>query len=159
MNESLLSRNRGFLALLFTQFFEAANDNAFKVLVTLLVADMALKPELGSRYVSLASALFVIPFLAFSTHAGYLADRYSKRTVMLYCKAFEIFLTSLGFFALAARSLPFLLLILFMMGLHSAFSAPPNTASCPKSSRIKSFPTATASSSSSRSWPSSRARF
>ncbi len=120
----LLLRHKGFLGLIVTQFLGAMNDNAFKIMLTLYLADLVVKPELGSRYVSLASALFIIPFLLFSTHAGYLADKLSKRTVAIGSKAGEVLIMVLGFFALYSQNLWFLMGVLFLMALQSTFFGP-----------------------------------
>jgi acyl-[acyl-carrier-protein]-phospholipid O-acyltransferase / long-chain-fatty-acid--[acyl-carrier-protein] ligase len=120
----LLLRNKGFLALAVAQFLGALNDNAFKVLVTLLLAGWAPRPELAGRYVSAAGAIFVIPFLLFSTHAGFLSDRFSKMRVALWAKALEIMVMALSFWAFYARSEIFLAGVLFLMGLQSALFGP-----------------------------------
>jgi MFS family permease len=65
-----------FHAFLVAQFLGAANDNAYKVTLILLI--LATVPDETGQvlYASLASAFFPIPFLLFSPTAGYLADRW-----------------------------------------------------------------------------------
>ena len=86
-NGSLL-RNKGFLALNITQFWGALNDNAFKMLAVIVLVTK-LDYEL-SKTLALASALLVAPFLIFSNWAGALADRYSKRSIILAVKWVEL---------------------------------------------------------------------
>jgi len=117
-------KNKGFLALTVTQFLGALNDNAFKFLLTLYLMDLVILPELGSRYVSLASGLFVLPFLLFSTHAGYLADRFSKRHVAIASKFLEIIVMGFGYWALKSGSIVFLMALLFFMALQSTLFGP-----------------------------------
>jgi acyl-[acyl-carrier-protein]-phospholipid O-acyltransferase/long-chain-fatty-acid--[acyl-carrier-protein] ligase len=123
-DKPLLLRNKGFFALVVTQFLGAFNDNAFITLITLFVTDKLTHQEEISRIVTLASALFAAPFLLFSTHAGFISDRVSKRAVAVYCKFSEIILSCLAFFALYSHHTNFLLVIIFLMGLHSTFFGP-----------------------------------
>ncbi|MEW6088027.1 MAG: MFS transporter [bacterium] len=122
--KSLSWGNKEFLALNITQALGALNDNAFKMMVTLLIVDLIVNPQIGSRYVSLVSAVFVIPFILFSTFAGFLADRFSKRTVLIYSKAMEIAVMGIGVLALYLKSVPFMIATLFFMALQSTFFGP-----------------------------------
>lgn len=66
---------RGFRALVVTQFLGAFTDNAFLAFCAslfMLRFDMIL-----------AIPVFIAPFLIFSLHAGRVADKFSKRTVIL----------------------------------------------------------------------------
>lgn len=76
---SLLS-NGNFEAFLWTQFLGAFNDNLYKMIVS-LVAVRAAAEAGGGKYLALAGAVFVLPFLLFAGYAGQLADRYSKSKV------------------------------------------------------------------------------
>ncbi len=117
-------RDKGFLALTIAQFWSALNDNAFKFMVTLLCIQWVSDPGMASRYVSIASGIFVLPFILFSTHAGYVADRFSKRSVAIGAKIAEILVMLLAVGALHMRSLPAIMAVLFLMGLHSTFFSP-----------------------------------
>ncbi|MBI2963554.1 MAG: MFS transporter [Deltaproteobacteria bacterium] len=113
-----------FWSFLVAQFLGAANDNAFKVTLVLLI--LATVPDEATQvlYSSLATAFFPIPFLLFSPTAGYLADRFPKHRVLLWTKLPEIAAMSLATLGFAAASLPLLLLALFLMATHSAFFSP-----------------------------------
>ncbi len=117
-------KNKGFLALTITQFFGALNDNAFKMIITLLALELTQNQQAASRYVSLASLIFVIPFLLFSTFAGSLADRVSKRNVAIGVKILEVLVMLGGVWALSFKNMDVLLVLLFFMALHSTFFAP-----------------------------------
>src|SRR5215471_21337415 len=72
----------GFWSLIVTQFQGAFSDNALKWLVSFLLLGMGL--EQGKRdllFVLVVPLLFSVPFLLFSMTGGYLADRFSKRSV------------------------------------------------------------------------------
>src|ERR1700761_4651925 len=87
-----LLKDWGFQAFLWTQFLGALNDNLYKTVVSLRAVHMAA----NGGYLSLAGAVFVIPFLLFSGYSGHLADQFSKRRVMIAVKAFEILAMLLG---------------------------------------------------------------
>ena len=76
---------RSFYLLNATQFLGALNDNVFKLLVIYLLINVK-GPAAANSILSLAGAVFVIPFLLFSSGAGVLADRISKRTIIVFPK-------------------------------------------------------------------------
>lgn len=124
--------SRGFRALQATQFLEAFNDNAFKVIVTFLAIDYFTKQNGGTLFVALASGIFILPFLLFSTFAGYLADKFSKRNILIIAKISEVIVMIAGLFALLHLSIWGMLSVLFLMGLHSAFFSPSKYAILPE---------------------------
>jgi len=117
-------KGRGFKALIVTQFLGAFNDNAFKLVISFLAVEKIAGSPGGAQYLSAASAFFILPFLVFSTYAGYLADKVSKRTIMIYAKFAEIVIMFLGFFAIRSGNFNYIYLVLFLIGTHSAFFAP-----------------------------------
>ncbi|MFN0021386.1 MAG: MFS transporter [Pirellulaceae bacterium] len=140
--QSPLFADPSFYGMTATQFLGAFNDNLFKQLVLLLAVggtaaeaaaqvagalDKAPARE-GPDIQSLAMFLFATPFLLFSGFAGYLSERYSKRAVVVACKVAEIGIVLLGmgaFFLWNVTGMAGLLLVLFLMGAHSAFFGPP----------------------------------
>jgi acyl-[acyl-carrier-protein]-phospholipid O-acyltransferase/long-chain-fatty-acid--[acyl-carrier-protein] ligase len=115
---------KGFGSLMFTQFQGAFSDNALKWLVTFLVFSANLPREEQDSIVSLAGALFAVPFLLFSMWGGWLADRCSKRTVMMGVKIAEVGIMLFAAWALSRGSLALQLAAICLMGAHSAFFAP-----------------------------------
>ncbi|WP_404304433.1 MFS transporter [Neorhodopirellula lusitana] len=84
-------------------------------------------PEKGADLQGLATIVFGIPFVIFGGLAGYLADRLSKRTIIVFSKVAEIMVMALGLFAfLATPWIGFtgLWIVLFLMGLQSTFFGP-----------------------------------
>ena len=120
--------------LLIAQFFGAFNDNAWKLMVALLAirqatAHMAPGPELEAAtqtQTTLTFVVFTLPLVLLSLVGGTLADRLSKRTVIIAVKVVEVLLMSAGTVALwlnpAGGILP--LIVLCGMGVHSALFAP-----------------------------------
>jgi acyl-[acyl-carrier-protein]-phospholipid O-acyltransferase/long-chain-fatty-acid--[acyl-carrier-protein] ligase len=110
--------------LILTQFEGAFNDNALKMVVTFVGLNMALSHWLHDALVPLTTGLFSLPFILFSMAGGFLADRFSKRTVTIGVKLLEILIMSFATLGLTLRSLPLGLAAIFLMGLHSAIFGP-----------------------------------
>src|SRR5215813_12347834 len=88
----------GFWSLFITQFQGAFSDNVLKNLVVFMVLGLNATLAQKQRYGESVGALFALPFILFSMAGGFLADRYSKRTICIAVKIFELFVMS---FALA----------------------------------------------------------
>ena len=126
-----MMRSKGFAGFLASQALGAFNDNAFKTFVAMLAVATMPAAQSG-RLIAVAGALFIAPFLLFSTYAGWAADRWSKRRLIVIFKAAEVGLMALAFGALASGSVPALMVLLFLMGTHSAFFAPVKLAVVPE---------------------------
>ncbi|MEZ7893482.1 MAG: MFS transporter [Candidatus Wallbacteria bacterium] len=113
-----------FWALIVTQFLNAFNDNAFKTLISLFLIAKLMSSGGGAGYVALGTAVFVVPFIIFSTHCGYFCDKYSKRSIMIIVKIFEIFLMAFGLAAFYYENLFMIFTSLFFMGVHSTLFSP-----------------------------------
>jgi len=117
-----LLRHSGFHSFLWTQFLGAFNDNAYKIVVSMRAVDVA--ASASSAYLSLAGVVFVLPFLLFSGYSGHLSDAVSKRKVLIGVKIFEIAVMALGFAAFFTTRMEFMLVVLFLMALHSTIFSP-----------------------------------
>ena len=115
---------RGFWALIVTQAQGAFSDNALKWLAISLITGMGLSNEESDRLVSIIGALFALPFIVFSMAGGFLADRFSKRSVIIGIKLFEILVMFLALFGLATNHIYVTICGVFLMGVHSAFFGP-----------------------------------
>ena len=135
-----LFRDRSFWGLNLTQFLGAFNDNLFKQLVMLLCLDQVRnkQPDLQG----LAMILFAAPFILISGFAGFLSDRYGKRTIIVLCKLAEVVIVLLGMIGFYTGSLPFLLGVLCLMGVHSAFFGPSKYGILPEMLRTQDLPRA-----------------
>lgn len=81
----------------------------------------------GGDLQGLATIVFGLPFVIFGGLAGYVADRFSKRTIIVGSKVAEIGVMALGLLAfLATPMIGFtgLWIVLFLMGLQSTFFGP-----------------------------------
>jgi acyl-[acyl-carrier-protein]-phospholipid O-acyltransferase/long-chain-fatty-acid--[acyl-carrier-protein] ligase len=76
--------------------------------------------------------VFVLPFLLFSTYAGYLADRFSKKKIIVAAKIAEFLILLVGLAVFVKIHMGGMLVVLFFMGLHSAFLSPSKYAILPE---------------------------
>src|SRR5258707_11592396 len=114
----------GFHAFLCTQFLGAFNDTVYKMIVSIRAVHIAAASHSDSSYLSLALAVFVIPFLLFSGYSGHLADVISKRKVLVAVKVFEIFIMLFGLAVFFSTRIELMLVVLFLMALHSTIFSP-----------------------------------
>lgn len=124
---SLLKSNifkRGFLALIITQFFGAANDNILKGVLTFMVIDGAWKGRLGAGGQGIVGLCFTLPFILLSAYAGQFADRYSKRTVSVWVKVSEVPIAAMGMLGLWTGELWTTLFALVLLTTQSTFFGP-----------------------------------
>ncbi|MDE3045034.1 MAG: MFS transporter [Verrucomicrobiota bacterium] len=114
---------RSFYLLNVTQFLGALNDNIFKLLVIYFLINIE-GPASANTILSLAGAIFVIPFLLFSAGAGVLADRISKRTIIVFAKILELLIMVFGLAAVYFESHIGTYTALFFMAAQSALFGP-----------------------------------
>src|ERR687898_3452863 len=93
-----LLKNRSFFCFFWTQFLGAFNDNFYKMVVSLVAYNAVVGTSHG-YYVEMIAFLFILPSALFSGYAGHLADVYSKRSVLITAKCFEIVIMGMGFVA------------------------------------------------------------
>ncbi len=115
--------SRSFLWLNVAQFLGALNDNIFKLFAMFFI--IALRgPADAARIMGIGGIAFVLPFLLFSAGAGVLADRHSKRTIIVIAKAMEILVMVAGVFAFVSRNDWALYAVIFLMSTQSALFGP-----------------------------------
>jgi 1-acyl-sn-glycerol-3-phosphate acyltransferase len=128
-----LLKQKRFAPFFWTQFIGAANDNLFKfaftVMVTYQLSISWLKPEQAGLVIG---ALFILPFLLFSATSGQLADKYDKRSLIVFIKWLEIGIMILAGWGFIAANVPVLLACTFLMGLHSTLFGPVKFAYLPQ---------------------------
>ncbi len=115
---------RSFWSLNAAQFQAAFNDNALRNLVIFLIIGAEAREE--SRYLTgeLIGVLFSLPFIVFSMAGGYLADRFSKRTVTVVTRMGSAGVALFAAGALATENRALLLASIFLMGALSALFGP-----------------------------------
>ncbi|HTA66588.1 MAG TPA: MFS transporter [Xanthomonadaceae bacterium] len=124
-NQFELLRQRRFLPFFLTQSLGAFNDNVFRqATVVLITSLMGLTLEQQSLYTNLAPALFILPFFFFSATAGQIAEKIEKTRIIRAVKVFEIVAMSIAAYGFYAHHAALLLVVLFMMGMHSTVFGP-----------------------------------
>jgi MFS family permease len=121
-------RSRTFIGLLLAQFLAAFNDQAIHASAMFFALRKQTLDE--ATAIALMPILFYAPWAIFCTLAGYLADRFSKRTALIFWKVAEVGITGIalaGFWYGTHGHAwgPWVVLsTVFLMGLHSAFFVP-----------------------------------
>ncbi|MGB7371940.1 MFS transporter [Erythrobacter sp.] len=129
-----LLRQKRFLPLMVTQFFNAFNDNLYKTALVLFVVYGVYNDEQQEALFSgLASLIFIVPFVILSALAGQLADTRDKAAIVRRVKLCEIGWASLGAIGLFMAwqgiavhtiAIPLLLFVVFLAAAQSTFLGP-----------------------------------
>ena len=123
-NTSPRTWQSGFWALIATQFQGAFSENALKNLVILLILGMGLTEAEKNHLVPIVLVLFALPFILFSMTGGYFADRFSKRSVTIGTKLFEISSTFFALAGLARQNLVLEFIAIFLLSTQAALFGP-----------------------------------
>lgn len=125
-NQPHLLKSKRFLPLFITQFFGAFNDNVFKnAFLIWFTYDVSQRLQMDAQImVTLASGLFILPFFLFSALAGSLADKYEKTKLVQIIKIAEILIMGFSFVGFYFENINLLLVLVFLMGVHSTFFGP-----------------------------------
>lgn len=123
MFTSYLGRFSSFAYLNVTQFLGALNDNIYKLLIVYFFIQLE-GIENSHQILAVTGAIFVVPFLLFSGVSGTLADRYSKRDIIVTTKILELVIMGLGVCAFAFQSKWGSYAILFLLATQSAIFGP-----------------------------------
>ncbi len=137
--------SRSYVGLVLSQFLAAFNDQAIHFVAIFYASDMLVRfahvPYVDQKLVlAVVTACFISPFFLFSPIAGILADKFSKRTTIVFWKVAEVAITGLALVAflllhtiqwgwaspqaIATISAVILVICVFAMGTHSAFFVP-----------------------------------
>lgn len=130
--------NRTYLGLLAAQFLAAFNDQAIHAAAMFFAINTQTLSE--AQAISLMPIMFYAPWALFCTLAGYLADRYSKRTTLVAWKLAEVGITGLALFGFwlgtdgghSHIGSWVVLSTVFLMGTHSAFFVPAKYGAMPE---------------------------
>ncbi len=125
-NQWHLLTTKRFLPLFLTQFLGALNEHVCKNTLVILITYAAMgsvgfSPQI---MVAVATGLFILPFFLFSATAGQLADKWDKAKLIRIIKFIEILLISSAAGGFFLGNVTFMLSILFLMGILSAFFGP-----------------------------------
>lgn len=115
--------NRSFWSLVVAQCQVFINDNAAKL--TLMALAIAVLPkEQAPLAKSFFAALIILPFIILAPTVGWLVDRYSKRSILLYAQWIQLAVMALFIVSFLVHSLVLATLAFFMLGLQCSVFAP-----------------------------------
>jgi acyl-[acyl-carrier-protein]-phospholipid O-acyltransferase/long-chain-fatty-acid--[acyl-carrier-protein] ligase len=115
---------RGFWALIATQFQGAFSDNLLRNLLLSMIVGMQMERGERESFVSVVTLLFSVPFLLLSMPGGWLADRFSKRQVTVWTKGMEFGAMLLATWGLGTHTLALSLLALTLVASQAALFGP-----------------------------------
>lgn len=115
---------RGFWSLIVTQFQNAFNDNALKYVVIYIIVALNFSKQQRDWLILVVGAMFALPFIFFSMVGGNLADRYSKRSVVIGTKVMEVGVMLFAIASLALANLPMECAAVFLISTQSALFGP-----------------------------------
>lgn len=121
-----LLKERRFFPFFVTQFFGAFNDNFLKSSLAILITyqSITVLGQEPAKMVPLLAGIFILPFFIFSAIAGQIADKYEKTKIIYWVKVAEIFFMVIAALGLYFHLFEVLVLVVFLMGTHSAFFGP-----------------------------------
>src|SRR5215203_1868287 len=122
MSTSLMTTRR-FAPLFWCQFFSAFNDNFLKNALVFLIL-FKIGGENAEALITLAAAVFILPYFFLSGLGGQLADRYDKSIVAQRLKLAEIGVAAIAVIGFAAHSVLVLFLALFLFGVIASLFGP-----------------------------------
>ena len=120
-----------FQGLLWTNWLTAINDNVFRWFV-IGVGKTFVSPQHHGTILMFGTICFVVPYILFASPAGWLADRFKKRNVIIACKIAEIIVMALGVLSLLCGSIWMLMGTVLLMGAQSALFAPSKIGTIPE---------------------------
>jgi len=118
-----IRRFSSFTYLNVTQFLGALNDNIYKFLIGFFLIGLD-GIENAHRIMAFTGATFVLPFLLFSASSGWLADRISKRNIIIGAKLLELVVMIIGLLVFYFESKIGAYGVLFLLASHSALFGP-----------------------------------
>lgn len=118
-----MKKKSSFSFLNATQFLGALNDNLFKILIVFLLINIE-GTKSANLILSLVGFLFVLPFLLFSQIAGIIADKHSKKKIIVATKWLEVVIACIGVFAFYYHLKLLAYIMLFLMATQSTFFSP-----------------------------------
>ena len=145
--------SRTYLGLILAQFTATFNDQAIHIVAVFFAVDLLVRFAQVRIFdekavVALVTACFITPFLLFSSLAGLLGDRYSKRSMIVFWKLAEVAMMALALVGLALPHLvgadsphlrtvaiagaSLVVGVVFLMGMHSTFFVPAKLGAMPE---------------------------
>jgi acyl-[acyl-carrier-protein]-phospholipid O-acyltransferase/long-chain-fatty-acid--[acyl-carrier-protein] ligase len=124
---------RRLLPLFIAQFLGAVNDNLFKNALIILIAYQDTSNAKATEIlVTLAGAVFILPYFLFSATAGQIADKFEKQRLVRIVKLWEIGVMLVAAVGFALDSIYFQMAVLFGLGVQASYFGPVKYAIIPE---------------------------
>ena len=124
--EQIRSGRMLFIAMAVAYTLGNFNDNFNKQAVSLLALS-----HHRAGLPGLITILFTVPFLLFYAAAGWLADRFPRRNVIIVSKVMELVFLGLGGLAIMTLNWPLIVTVIFLMALQATIFGPALTGCIP----------------------------
>lgn len=108
----------GYWSMIVQQTQNAFNDKAAQFIL------ISLGGAIGYSVESVAGVLIAVPFVLFAPLAGWMSDRFSKRSVILGAAIAQVAILALITVAIFSRNMPLALVGFFLLAAQSAFFSP-----------------------------------
>src|SRR4029079_8501963 len=116
---------RRFLPFFLTQFLGAFNDNLFRNAVIISITfGASVAGRNAGVLANIAQGLFILPFFLFSALSGQLADKYEKSGLIRKTRLAEVVLMCFGAAAIFVSAIPFMLIVVFLLGMLATIFGP-----------------------------------
>ena len=116
-----------FIPMAVTYALGTFNDNFFRQAILLLAVSAGML-----KFQEYTIVLFALPYLIFAAPAGWLADRFSKRRVIIGAKGLELLAMLCGAAGICTGNWALMLIMVFLMALQSAIFSPALAGSIPE---------------------------
>ncbi len=107
-----------FAGMVGVYFFGSLNDNFYRQCALMLAVVAGLKLQGHIMF------LFALPFILFASYAGFLADRFPKRSVIIAARCFALVAFIFGAVGLYLLNWPIIVITVFVLGLQSTIFSP-----------------------------------
>ncbi|MCP4040890.1 MAG: MFS transporter [Gammaproteobacteria bacterium] len=115
------------------------NDNFFKQ-VAIFLAFAASRSELQEPIIK----YFSLPFILFSAYAGFFADKFPKRRIVIFAKYLELVAMVVGIIGIITVNFPLIIAMVFLMALQSTLFGPALNGAIPELYPVEHVPKANA---------------
>jgi acyl-[acyl-carrier-protein]-phospholipid O-acyltransferase/long-chain-fatty-acid--[acyl-carrier-protein] ligase len=124
-----------FIAMAMSYCLGVFNDNYYKQAAMLMAVSTG-----NSHLQGTATVLFALPFILFSSTAGWFADRFPKRGVVIWSKAMEVAAMLVGAVGIIAVNWYCIMTMIFIMSVQAAFFSPALNGSIPELYPVSALP-------------------
>ncbi len=124
-------RSVTFIGLVLTQFLGTTNDNILRWLVIGIGKQYVDRNHI-SAVLAIGSGCLVLPYLLLAAPAGFLADRFSKRNVIVGCKVAEIIMMVAAVVVIRYGHVNMMFAVVALIGSQAALFGPAKLGSIPE---------------------------